>query len=59
MCAYYDGTKLLSLTDLDYSPAEKFISGSILRYENDLVEDLHALNNIASELKRGGYFGWE
>ena len=34
----------------------KFISGSILRYENDLVEDLHALNNIASELKRGVYF---
>lgn len=46
----------LSLTDLDYSPTYKFISGSILRYENDLVEDLHALNNIASELKRGVYF---
>ena len=46
----------LSLTDLDYSPTYKFISGSILRYETDLVEDLHALNNIASELKRGVYF---
>lgn len=47
----------LAITDLDYTPTKKFISGTVIRFESATIyEDLHALNNLASELKRGVYF---
>ena len=47
----------LAITDLDYNPTKKFISGTVIRFESAIIyEDLHALNNLASELKRGVYF---